>query len=285
MATSQILPTDWTPTSSGCLRTSDLWIWDFGNTVKDARTVFGGPSQTTDCFASTWNPTVTYAGSGCPSHYTPACQASDSGVVTCCPTIYDFSCHPDTSAVSNHAQWFRCEKSWDNEGVVTVTRANFDKMTTGVETRTKHSYEHLAALAVMYTTPSSSSPSATTSLSTTMSTVSLNPSTTRTPSRITSSGLTAGAAAGIGIGVAAGIIILALLAWIMCRRRRRARLLNGVPQSQAPTTGTIVTYYTPMTEGTQAPAQYLVQPLATPTPKELPADQLPVFELDGRRRQ
>ncbi|KAI0434090.1 hypothetical protein F5Y09DRAFT_297140 [Xylaria sp. FL1042] len=287
---SPTLPIDWTPTSSGCLRKNDLWIWDFGNTVNDARTVLGGPSQTTDCFASTWNPTVTYAGSGCPSHYTPACQASNSGVVTCCPTAYEFGCQPETSAAGDHAQWFQCQKTYINEDVVTLTRTDFDKETADTETRTKHSYEHLFALAVMYTTPPSSSTSATTSLPNTMSTTSSGPSTTDTPSKNASSRLTAGAAAGIGVGAAAGVIILALLAWLVYRRRRRARQSKEVSQFHtsatpiAPTPGTTVTY-TSTAEGTQGPAQYLSQPLATPTPKELPADQIPVFELDGEQRQ
>ncbi|KAI1429255.1 hypothetical protein F5Y12DRAFT_710160 [Xylaria sp. FL1777] len=276
------LPIDWVPTDSGCLRTTDLWIWDFGNTVNDARTVLGGPSQTTNCFASTWDPTVTYVGSGCPSHYTSACQASNSGAVTCCPTARDFTCGPAVETTGHHVEWFRCEMSYEGGGVVTVTRTNFEKNTIDTETRTKHTYEHLVALALMYTAPAP-----TTSLPTSSS----DPSTTDVPSRNSSSGLTAGAAAGIGVGVAAAVIILALLGWFMYRRRRAARLSNESPEiptsinptaptPMAPTPGTSVAY-TYTTEDSRSPSQYLVQPVATPNSKELPAEPLPVFELHG----
>ncbi|KAI0969434.1 hypothetical protein F4678DRAFT_481385 [Xylaria arbuscula] len=278
---SPTLQTDWTPTSSGCLRTSDLWIWDFDNTRSDARTVVGGPSQTTDCFASTWNPTVTYAGAGCPSHYTSAC--SSSGAVTCCPTIYDFDCQPKTSGTSNHIQWFPCQSLNDGNGAVTVTRTNFKKSTQATETRTGHTYEHLYALGVMYNTPLSS-PSATTS-STSSENSSINPSLTDTPSKSSSSGLTAGAAAGIGVGVAAGVIILALLGWLMYRRRRASKASKENPQFPvAPMSATSVTY-TPVTEHFRGPAQYLAQPLPSIPPKELPAESPPVFELDSQEQQ
>ncbi|KAI1312192.1 hypothetical protein F5Y03DRAFT_341691 [Xylaria venustula] len=286
---SPTLQTDWTPTSSGCLRTSDLWIWDFGNTRSDARTVVGGPSQTTDCFASEWNPTVTYAAAGCPSHYTSAC--SSSGAVTCCPTIYDFDCQPETAGTDNHIQWFRCQSLNDGSGAVTVTRTNFIKSTQATETRTSHTYEHLFALGVMYNTPFST-PSATTSpttSSTSSANSSTNPSLTDTSSKSSSSGLTAGAAAGIGVGVAAGVIILALLGWLMFRRRRASKVSNETLQfSQtmapvAPMSETSVTY-NPGTESFQGPAQYLAQPLPTQPPKELPAESPPVFELDSQEQ-
>ncbi|KAI0911516.1 hypothetical protein F4823DRAFT_586096 [Ustulina deusta] len=274
---SPTLRPDWIPTSSGCLRTSDFWIWEFNGATTDARTVIGGPSQTTDCFASTWSPSVIYAGSGCPSQYTLACQDSNNGAVTCCPTVHDFTCQPETSGATDHGPWFRCESMYASGGVITVTRTDFQANNRALETRTAHTYEHLFALALIYTTPASSSPSATTSLPTSSS----DPSTTDTPSKNTSSGLTAGAAAGIGVGVAAGIIILALLGWFMYRRRRAARLSNETTQYPTPLTPMTPGAYTYTTEASRSPSQYLTPPLASSPPKELPAEGAPVYELQG----
>ncbi|KAK8110624.1 uncharacterized protein PG998_007081 [Apiospora kogelbergensis] len=41
---------DWTPGRPGCLQQKDWWIWSYDGANRDARTVLGGPSQTTDCF-------------------------------------------------------------------------------------------------------------------------------------------------------------------------------------------------------------------------------------------
>ncbi len=80
------LPGSWTPTVSGCLQSSDYWMWmyDSDPAKSDARTVLGGPSQTTDCLAPTWQFDVVYAGTQCPPNYTPACTAD---AITCCPTL------------------------------------------------------------------------------------------------------------------------------------------------------------------------------------------------------
>lgn len=150
---SPTLPANWAPTSSGCLRTDDYWIWEFDAGNKDARTVLGGPSQTTNCFTSTWDPTVTYVGSGCPPQYTSACHDDKFGAVTCCPSAYDFTCQPETWTAGIHAEWFRCISKHATQDVVTVTRTDFKQNTIAVGTRTRHKYEHLFALALMYTTP------------------------------------------------------------------------------------------------------------------------------------
>lgn len=104
------LPAGWTPTVSGCLRTDDFWIWNYGG-VDDQRTVLGGPSQTTNCFPSTWNPASPYTGWTCPRDYTIACQGTDSiSAITCCPTAYDFTCAIPSSGqtVNTHGSWFPC---------------------------------------------------------------------------------------------------------------------------------------------------------------------------------
>ncbi|TGJ81077.1 hypothetical protein E0Z10_g7679 [Xylaria hypoxylon] len=233
------LPADWTPTSSGCLRTEDYWIWDFNATAFDARTVLGGPSQTTNCFASTWDPTITYQ---------------------------------ETWSAGVHGEWFRCVSRYDNQEVMTLTRTDFQQNTIAMGTRTRKTSEHLFALALMYTTPTSTS----TTISSPIS--SPDPSTTGTPSGDTSSGLSAGAAAGIGVGAATAVITLALSLWFIYRRRMAARPLEETSQFPTPETYT--------TENPHVPSQYLAQPLvASPPPKEpageLPADQQPVFELYG----
>ncbi|KAI0439240.1 hypothetical protein F4803DRAFT_531879 [Xylaria telfairii] len=285
---SPTLPANWVPTSSGCLRTDDYWIWEFDAGNRDARTVLGGPSQTTNCFTSTWDPTVTYVGSGCPPQYTSACQDDKFGAVTCCPSAYDFTCQPETWTAGIHAEWFRCISKYASQDVATVTRTDFRQNTIAVGTRTRHNYEHLFALALMYTTPPSTSISPTDSLPTS----SPDPSTTSTPS----SGLSPGAAAGIGVGAAAAVILLALLAWFIYRRKKRAVSLNEtsqlptsispsvpppMPSSMLPSMPSSVPPTTYTAEDSRDASPYWVQRKETPPPKELPADEGPCFELDG----
>lgn len=86
------LPPSWSPTVAGCLSTSDFWQWDYGS-KEDARTVLGGPSQTTNCLPTSWASDVIYSGSECPLYYTSACQGNDSfSAVTCCPSYVLFCC-------------------------------------------------------------------------------------------------------------------------------------------------------------------------------------------------
>ncbi|KAI8949484.1 hypothetical protein F4801DRAFT_591109 [Xylaria longipes] len=273
---SPTLPADWAPTSSGCLRSDDYWIWAFDAGKSDARTVIGGPSQTANCFASTWDPTVTYAGSGCPPQYTSACQGANGGAVTCCPSVYDFTCQPEvwtTGTSDNHAEWFRCVSNYASPDVVKLTRTDFQQNTLAVGTRTAHTYEHLFALALMYTTPPS-----TTSL----------PTSTGAPSPgETPSGLSPGAAAGIGVGAAAAVILLALLAWILYRRKKRSRPSNDnspFPPLISPSAPPSAPHSVPPTStagDSRGASPYFAQTQASPPPKELPANEGPRFELDG----
>lgn len=150
---SPTLPVNWVPTASGCLREDDLWVWQFSDIQLDARTVLGGPSQTTACFASEWTATETFAGSGCPVRYTPACTG-DSGAVTCCPELYDFKCDEETWSLSTtHGPWFRCISQYDSTKVDTLTKTDLVASQLDVETRTRHTNQHLFALALLYTTP------------------------------------------------------------------------------------------------------------------------------------
>ncbi|KAH9884594.1 hypothetical protein F4778DRAFT_556734 [Xylariomycetidae sp. FL2044] len=151
---SPTLPATWTPTKQGCLKTDDYWIfrWDLGG--QDARTVQGGPSQTTDCFPSTWNPTGTYVGSGCPVQYTSACQGNDSAsAVTCCPTAFNYACQTEAGTPGRHAEWFPCVSRHTTGGNITVTVTDFASNTIAVEKRGRNTNQHLFALGMVYTTP------------------------------------------------------------------------------------------------------------------------------------
>lgn len=149
------LPGDWTPTQQGCLKTGDIWLWDYGS-GKDNRTVLGGPSQTVDCFPSaTWDATETFFGTECPPQYTPACQGTDAaGAVTCCPTAYSFSCVATTDVqTAPHGTAFRCMSAWASTGSVVVTHTDLvGGNGLNVGTVTMGTYLHLFALQMMYVT-------------------------------------------------------------------------------------------------------------------------------------
>ncbi|KAI0512618.1 hypothetical protein F5B22DRAFT_298728 [Xylaria bambusicola] len=263
------LSTDWAPTASGCLRKSDLWVWQYSDIQKDARTVLGGPSQTTACFSSEWTATLTYAGSGCPAKYTPACTNGDA--VTCCPDLYSFTCDKETWSVSTtHGDWFRCVSQWDSQTIDTLTKTDFVASTIKIETRTRHPNQHLFALALLYTPPP---PSSTSSLPTSSS----DPTPTETPSGNSNSGLTPAAAGGIGAGVGAAAVLLGVIGWIWYRRRKASNVTPPTPGTSSAHT------YNP--DGSYGQPHYLTQPFIPPAPKqpakELHGDSAPVFELPG----
>ncbi|KAI8634624.1 hypothetical protein F5Y19DRAFT_409365 [Xylariaceae sp. FL1651] len=277
------LPADWAPTSPGCLRTGDFWIWEYDDAAKNARTALGGPSQTTNCFASTFNPTITYAGSGCPPYYTSACQNSDFNAVTCCPSAYHFSCYSNYPAGIS-AEWFRCVSQYASQDVAVITRTDFTHNTIAVETRTRHKYEHLFALALMYTTPPSTIPSPSATSTSSLTNPSAGPFTSETASPVEASpGLTSGAAAGIGVGLTAAVFLLGFLIWFIYRRRKAAKSPPILPAQHMPTTP--ITPMTPMTYvsgGFRSASQHPSELTATPEPKELPnPEQLPAYELES----
>ncbi|KAI1156025.1 hypothetical protein F4825DRAFT_363314 [Nemania diffusa] len=297
---SPTLFTSWSQTVAGCLRTDDYWIWEYDDAKRDARTVLGGPSQTTNCFEPTWNPTITFVGSGCPPQYTSACQNTNL-VVTCCPSAYAFSCQPETWTPGyNHAEWFRCVSQYASLDVVSVTRTDFTANTITVENRTRGTGLHLFALALIYTTPLSTSPPPTSSLSTSSPTSStLSPA--ETPSQNSSPGLSPGAAAGVGVGAGVAIILLALLLWFPYRRKRARTAPSELETSQVPAPAppgapTAYTYTTnesrglspysaqqlvsPPTVDSRAPSQP-VDSQTLPPLKELPTGDEPLFELEG----
>ncbi|KAI1077299.1 hypothetical protein F5B20DRAFT_269484 [Whalleya microplaca] len=218
------LPADFTPTAQGCLRSNDFWIWDYELGNEDARTVLGGPSQISDCFPTTWDATVTYAGSACPPQYTSACQGTDSAAaVTCCPNAYNYSCQP-TWLPGRHGEQFRCQSQHTSAGQIVVTHSAFKVNTIDIQTRTRSLNQHLFALAMMYTTPASTAESST-----------LGPTTTEGSSdaQVSSTTLSPGQAAGIGVGAGVAVLLIAAFAaWLLCRRRR-ARKGAEQPQKQS----------------------------------------------------
>ncbi|KAI2637345.1 hypothetical protein GGS21DRAFT_473077 [Xylaria nigripes] len=268
------LAANWSPTSPGCLRTSEYWIWDY-MAVDDKKTVLGGPSQITECFASTWQATVTYAGSACPVYYTSACHDTDHGVVTCCPSVYSFTCPTLSLGAYHHANQFRCVSKYTDEGEVTVTRTNFLSDQLSIERQSKHTYEHLYALALLYTTPGPTSVSPTSS----------SPKSLSTSPRETSfdSGESnyVGKLVGVGIGSAVFMLIIVGLIFFIYRRRVGAAAkwpgpLTDLPHYEAPALRRLA--YTRVTEDSQNPT---VLP-SSQSPEELFANQMPP-ELDGSR--
>lgn len=152
------LPADWVPAiQANCIRTSDLWQWDWGVT-SDRRLVMGGPTQTTECLPAEWNSAMTYIGSRCPPRYTEACRAStDAGAITCCPAAFDFSCPPVTDlSTAVHASLFQCMSAHASNGDAIVTRMFMtasDPTSTRVETQSTRVGVHLFALAIIFATP------------------------------------------------------------------------------------------------------------------------------------
>lgn len=145
------IPTDWSPTAPGCLQTSNIWQWSYDN-IKDARTVFGGPSQTTLCFPPTWAATGTYIGSSCPVLYTSACQGADSAV-TCCPDSYNFECVPTSNVQSDlHGSQFRCISAYTDTGTLVVTGTALNIGTQYTAIQSMKTSLHLYAIAIVYIT-------------------------------------------------------------------------------------------------------------------------------------
>ncbi|KAI0200408.1 hypothetical protein F4808DRAFT_428657 [Astrocystis sublimbata] len=279
MATTTVatLPADWVPTLSGCLKTEDFWIWSY-SAPKDARTVLGGPSQTTNCFASVpWSPTSTWAGSGCPAQYTSACQDDHFSVVTCCPSLYNFTCQAQTTA-ADHLSMFRCVSAYTDQKPITVTLTDLQQNPPVTQTRSKRTDQHLFALALMYTTPPPGIPSPTSPSSTTTS------ESSQATTEPKSSGLTAGASAGIGIGAAAAVILLALLGWFTYRRRRAPKPSSDMSQypTSMPPSMPPSSVSPNMTETSRGASPNIYgQPATSQQPKELPTTEERRYELEG----
>ncbi|KAI0892530.1 hypothetical protein F4806DRAFT_233388 [Annulohypoxylon nitens] len=204
------LVNSWTPTVSGCIRSSDFWIWDY-EVNWNQRTVLGGPSQIQQCLPSSWDGTKTYEGTGCPSAYTSACHGTDSaGAVTCCPWAYAFTCQPQTTGGLD-GESFRCISQHTGTNKIVITRTALKVNTITFETRTIDPSLHLFALAVIYTTPTSAA-TADSSIPTS--------STTGISEAVQPATLSPGQAAGIGVGAGAGVFLIGFfIAFLLWRRR------------------------------------------------------------------
>ncbi|KAI1819587.1 hypothetical protein F4861DRAFT_126308 [Xylaria intraflava] len=280
------LPPNWTPeATASCLRNTDYWIWDYddgGNGVGfDARTVIGGPSQTTQCLPESWDADVTYAGTACPSYYSPACPTKGGGAVTCCPWIYSFSCVDENWGPGAHGSMFRCESQFASGGSIQVTKTLLNENQITVQSIKVTTDVHLFALAVMYTSPPPSSPAGPTMTSMPSSGTD---STGLTPSSKANSGISAGAAAGIGIGSAAGVIILALLIWFIYRRRKAAACVSQYQTSVMTHPEMAADPRSPLQGSSQDPSQYSAQyPTQSTWHGELPVVD-GRYELDHRSK-
>lgn len=165
--TAPTLAGDWVPDNQAiCLKTDDVWHWDWG-IAEDMRTVVGGPSQTTQCLPSGWDSAMTYEGTKCPPRYTKACAADENqdwSAVVCCPTIHKFDCPMASNLASvPNASIFRCVSQYADTGILTMTRTfmNTAESTSIVAESTSivsasygPSY-HLFALGIIYATPTS----------------------------------------------------------------------------------------------------------------------------------
>ncbi|KAI1205263.1 uncharacterized protein F4807DRAFT_444058 [Annulohypoxylon truncatum] len=253
MATTTLV-NSWTPTLSGCLRTSDYWIWDY-EVDMDQRTVLGGPSQIQNCLPSSWGGTVTYSGTGCPPEYTSACQGTDSAsAVTCCPRAYGFTCQPTTTG-GLHRESFRCMSQQTGTDTIHVTRTALQTNTIAFETRVEATSLHLFALAIIYTTPAST---ATDGSSIATGSTTGTSSTPETSSGNNSAALSPGQAAGIGVGAGVGVLLLgSIVAFILWRRSALLKRAENTPNV----------------------AQYTNYP-PPPKPRELPTNSEP-SELDA----
>lgn len=155
-----ILRGDWVPNNQAiCLRTDDVWQWDYG-IPEDMRTVVGAPSQTTECLPGGWGSDVTYEGTKCPPRYTKACQATENSLrlaVVCCPTIHDFVCPAESNLeTAPHASIFRCVSQYTDTGTWTLTRTFMTAAaSTTVLTPGYDPSIHLFALGIIYATPTS----------------------------------------------------------------------------------------------------------------------------------
>ncbi|KNG89197.1 hypothetical protein ANOM_002560 [Aspergillus nomiae NRRL 13137] len=210
---SPTLDPDWTPSVYGCNRKGDFWIWDY-HAQNDQRTVLGGPSQTTNCLPSTWDPSRAYAGTQCPTGYTSACLSTGSSATptttVCCPTVYSFSC-VDNASKNPHGPWFPCMSQYDYSTKRRVTVTDFAANTIDFKDVNQGTNLHLFAMGISHTSPTATDPAD--------SSATPSPSDTSEPS--SSSSISAGAAAGIGVGSAAGVMLIALLGWFLLRRRRK----------------------------------------------------------------
>ena len=68
--------------------------------------------------------------------------------------MHNFDCsRPEGFSPGIHAEQFRCVTQWTNNDTIVVTQTDFIQNTQAVQTRTRQTNQHLAALAVLYVSP------------------------------------------------------------------------------------------------------------------------------------
>lgn len=236
-------PSDWQPSQSGCMKTDDLWIWDWGAGWDHTPTVLGGPSQTTECFPSGWSQYATFEATQCPPDYTSAsCSSSQANsAVTCCPTVYDFKCLEGPvsgSDAKGNVAYQRCISKFATTKSNLITWVNLESSTSTETRRKQNTYEHLFAGAIVYTTPTTTAGTTATPASSVGSGAADSTSTSSSVASADAAsssggGLSAGASAGIGVGVGVGVLLLLAALFFLFRRRRQARATTAAG-GQAP---------------------------------------------------
>ncbi|KAJ2900952.1 uncharacterized protein MKZ38_002187 [Zalerion maritima] len=245
----------WSPSAS-CVTSDNIWRWILSGS--SAYGVFGSPDQSTECFPDGYEPTGYFAGDSCPTDYTAACSRTKDGEVqvTCCPTVFDFSCGQSAPAasirstlrcVTSHStpvSWtatvtdlvsdteyttFRTDSVGFNGYAIelrqaTSTSTSASSRSTSPDTTGVADTGSVAADGIAVTTAATTATVATDSGNESSSTSA--PSDSTSTSAAAAAGLSAAQSAGIGVGVSCGVIMAAVGAWLFFRRYRNSRNSN-----------------------------------------------------------
>ncbi|PYI09654.1 hypothetical protein BO78DRAFT_415582 [Aspergillus sclerotiicarbonarius CBS 121057] len=269
------LTTTFTPPAS-CL--SDIWA------VNSTGLIWMnlGPTDTAECLPSGWGPSTYFSPGLCPSGYIIAKTIEYIGsnttetAATCCPIAGSTNTYSIRNSATTGEPWFSTEVcAWQPSPNV-VTLYEFSLTTTDGSTTsatgsmTSPGSINAYGVEVRWQSTDFVAPTGTATASVTGTTESVPAGSSQTQTASSSSGLATGAKVGIGVGVAiAGVLVIALVAWGLLRRRRRNhQRMEAMRTSNGPNGGDGVVY-SPLAE------------LPTKTVKaELPADATPA-ELDG----
>ncbi|KAJ5387398.1 hypothetical protein N7509_009939 [Penicillium cosmopolitanum] len=223
------LTTNFTPPDS-CV--SDLWLGSTsGKTWMNL-----GPISHTECLPSGWAKTSYYSPGICPSGYGIAASGTviDGSITetaaTCCPTLDGHTYVTRPSKSSTASESIDCIWSPGPDVTTEFTYTWTEGDSTSSSSTALSLEEHVNAYGVYirwqstdFSTPASNTATTTTGATTAATTSTSTTSSTSTDSSGSSgsSGLSTGAKAGVGVGVAAGaVILIALLALFLIRRRR-----------------------------------------------------------------
>ncbi|KAK8137593.1 hypothetical protein PG984_003086 [Apiospora sp. TS-2023a] len=225
------LPGNWIPSKAGCLNKNDWWIWSWNGGQFDARTVLGVRRR--------WI-TVSHR-RGSPPEPTPGRNARRTTRRPAqIPEAKRVQLHAVPTFTRPHLDWFRCMSRHGTSGSPTITMTDFQANTQKVIQAKQDPDQHLFAIAMVYQIPPTSSSDA-------------------------SNGLSAAASGGIGVGAGVGVLLIALVAFLLWRRRRSDKTRG---KSELPTAASSLPPAGAATAGmTQSVSGYgdQQQPLATNT--------------------